>query len=111
MNRSAIDPQTFEDLKAATGAEFVAELVATFFEEAPTLLAELREAQAAGAAQRYCRAAHTLKTNAQTFGALALGEQARALELAALPAAPGALLALQAAYALAVADLERLRHG
>jgi HPt (histidine-containing phosphotransfer) domain-containing protein len=111
MSRSVIDLNTFEELQAAAGAEFVDELVGTFFEEAPTLLAELRDAQAGGDAQRFRRAAHSLKTNAQTFGAMALGEQARALELGALPAPAGALEALEAAYAQAAAALERLRHG
>ena len=40
MSRSVIDLNTFEELQAAAGAEFVDELVGTFFEEAPTLLAE-----------------------------------------------------------------------
>ncbi len=111
MSRSIIDLNTFEELQAAAGAEFVDELVGTFFEEAPTLLAELRDAQAGGDAQRFRRAAHSLKTNAQTFGALALGERARALELGSLPAPSGALEALEAAYAQAAAELERLRHG
>jgi HPt (histidine-containing phosphotransfer) domain-containing protein len=111
MNASVIDLPTYRELEEAAGAEFVAELVGTFLEEAPPLLAELREAQAAGAADRFKRAAHSLKTNAQTFGALRLGEQARALELGGLPADPAALDALDAAYAAAAATLDALRHG
>jgi HPt (histidine-containing phosphotransfer) domain-containing protein len=111
MNEAVIDMTTFSDLKDAAGAEFVDELIGTFFEEAPTLLSELRSARMAGDAVRWRRAAHTLKTNAQTFGAMALGDQARALEMAGLPASPGALDELDAVYATVVAALEGLRHG
>jgi HPt (histidine-containing phosphotransfer) domain-containing protein len=114
MNDVVIDSTTFLELQDAAGADFVDELLGTFFEEAPTLLSELRSAQAAGDTARWRRAAHTLKTNALTFGAMALGEQARALELSALPdgaAALEALDTLDAAYATAAAALEGLRHG
>jgi HPt (histidine-containing phosphotransfer) domain-containing protein len=111
MNASVIDMTTYRELEEAAGAEFVAELVGTFLEEAPPLLDELRAAQAAGAADRFKRAAHSLKTNAQTFGALRLGEQARAMELGGLPAGKAALDALDAAYAAAAAALDALRHG
>ena len=72
-----IDRSVFAELQATAGADFVVELVDTFFEEAPQMLAELRAALAAGAAERFRRAAHSLKTNANTFGAMALGAQAR----------------------------------
>jgi HPt (histidine-containing phosphotransfer) domain-containing protein len=79
-----IDTPTFAELQASAGAEFVAELVDTFAEEGPRLLAELGAAQAAGAAERFRRAAHALKSNGQTFGALQFAAQARALELGGL---------------------------
>ena len=111
MTTTTIDLATYEELKEAAGSDFVAELVGTFLEEAPTLLAELRAAQAEAADDRFRRAAHTLKTNALTFGATVLGEQARALELGGLPAETAALEALEATYAEAAAALEVLRHG
>ena len=83
MNHAPIDAATFAELKDTAGADFVADLVDTFVdEEAPQMLAELRAARAEGAAERFRRAAHSLKSNANTFGALQLGEMARALELA-----------------------------
>ena len=106
-----IDAQVFAELQEAAGADFVADLIGTFLEEAPALLAELHAACATGQADVFKRAAHSLKTNAQTFGAMALGEQARALELGSLPPAAGATAALDAAYAIAAAALEALRHG
>ena len=85
MNHPVIDPHTFDELQAHAGADFVIELVDTFAEEAPRLLTELRSALAAGAAERFRRAAHSLKSNSSTFGATGLADLARALELGGLP--------------------------
>ena len=111
MPDDPIDRRVFAELQATAGAEFVVELVDTFFEEAPPMLAELRAAWAAGAAERFRRAAHSLKTNAQTFGAMALAAQARTLELGGLPDHAGGIDALEAAYTQAAAALKELAHG
>jgi HPt (histidine-containing phosphotransfer) domain-containing protein len=111
MTSEPIDRQVFAELQATAGAEFVVELVGTFFEEAPQMFAELRGAHAAGAAERFRRAAHSLKTNASTFGASALAERARVLELGGLPADATGIDALEATYHVAAAALEALRHG
>lgn len=103
-----LDAATLDELRQAAGAEFVVELVQTFMEEAPIMLAELRTAQTSGQAQDFIRAAHSLKSNSQTFGAMALGEQARALELGGLPCEASALDALEAEYARAAASLVAL---
>jgi HPt (histidine-containing phosphotransfer) domain-containing protein len=115
MSTSAIDRATFAELQEAAGAEFVTELVDTFLEDAPALLAELRAARAAADADRFRRAAHSLKSNSQTFGATALGKLARALELGGLNADAAADMAaidtIDAAYAEAAAALKTLSHG
>jgi len=80
-----IDLTTFEQLQANVGTAFVVELVDTFGEEAPALLAELRSAQAAGDGERFRRAAHALKSNGNAFGALHFAAQARTLELGGMP--------------------------
>jgi HPt (histidine-containing phosphotransfer) domain-containing protein len=98
MSEPVIDPSTFEALKEAAGADFVVELVDTFLEEAPKMLEELRGARAAGAAETFRRAAHSLKSNANTFGALAFGAMARELELGGLVADASPLDALEAEY-------------
>jgi HPt (histidine-containing phosphotransfer) domain-containing protein len=108
---ATIDTTAFAELQATAGADFVVELVHTFFEEAPQMIAELRAAQAAGAAERFRRAAHSLKTNAQTFGASALAGQARTLELGGMPADADGIDALQAQYDTAVAALKALIDG
>ena len=101
-----IDDATFTELQATAGDDFVVELVGTFFEEAPQMLAELRAALDAGAADRFRRAAHSLKTNAHTFGAMALGAKARELELGGLPGNDAGIHALEASYAQAAATLK-----
>jgi histidine phosphotransfer protein HptB len=112
MTSAPIDPAIFAELKDTAGSDFVSDLVATFAdEEAPQMLAELRNALAAGSAERFRRAAHSLKSNAMTFGAVPLGELARALELGGLPASDAPLVALEAAYADAVEVLRELARG
>ena len=106
-----INRSVFAELRATAGADFVVELVDTFLEEAPPMIAELREALATGAADRFRRAAHSLKTNANTFGAIALGTRARELELGGLPADAGGIDALQALYDEATVVLKELARG
>lgn len=110
----AIDIAVFSELRDTTGSDFVRELVDTFLEEAPAMLADLRDALARGDADRFRRAAHSLKSNGNTFGALALGILARDLELAELPAVAArggqALAPITAAYERAAAELATLRN-
>jgi HPt (histidine-containing phosphotransfer) domain-containing protein len=114
MSEPAIDLAVFGALKETTGAEFALELVDTFLQEAPAMLRDLRDALATGDADKFRRVAHSLKSNSNTFGALALGAKARDLErasLSKLPANGEALLdALDAEYAGAAAALSGLRN-
>jgi HPt (histidine-containing phosphotransfer) domain-containing protein len=113
MSAAPIDADAFAELQASAGAEFVAELVDTFLEEAPRMLEELRSAAAAGRPDLLRRAAHSLKSNANTFGAAGLGSMARRLELEGLPAGAEetALAALGEEYARVAARLRELRDG
>lgn len=106
-----IDPTTFAELQATTGADFVVELVDTFAEEAPQMLAEMRAAHAAAAAERFRRAAHSLKSNSSTFGATRLAEMARALELGGLPDSAAPLDAVAAEVDVALSELRALARG
>jgi HPt (histidine-containing phosphotransfer) domain-containing protein len=103
-----IDLATYRELQATAGSDFVVELVDTFLEEAPTMLAALHAAQATGDAESFRRAAHSLKSNSLTFGALALGAAARALELGGI-GDPADVKALMAEYGLVAEALRRLR--
>jgi HPt (histidine-containing phosphotransfer) domain-containing protein len=113
MAAPIIDSGTFAELQASAGEDFVGELIDTLFEEAPTMLAELRRASAAGEADAFRRAAHSLKSNANTFGALALAALARELELGGLDAgkAADALARLDEEYRRVAAALAELRDG
>lgn len=106
-----IDAATFRDLQEAAGADFVVELVDTFLQDAPQLLAELRASLQAQAADRFRRAAHSLKSNGQTFGATEVARLARELELGGLPPDASGVDALQAAYGQAAAELKAMSRG
>jgi HPt (histidine-containing phosphotransfer) domain-containing protein len=108
---SEIDRQVFADLQATVGAEFVIELVDTFGEEAPQLLAELRAALADRNAEAFRRIAHALKSNANTFGATRFAELARGLELGGLPADDRGVQALASEFERALATLKELARG
>ena len=78
------------------------------------MLAELRGARAEGNAERFRRAAHSLKSNGRTFGAVKLTALAREFELKGLDADPtraAGLAALETEYACAAAELKALRNG
>lgn len=110
MNPSTVDQATFAELQATAGAEFVAELVEAYLEELPQMLAELRQAQAEGAEEPFRRAAHSIKSNCNTFGAFKMGEMARDLELGPLVKDVAAIDALDAEYALVATALKALCH-
>jgi len=112
---STIDRATFDALKQTTGPDFALELVDTFLQEAPSMLNELRSALAAADADKFRRAAHSLKSNANTFGALAFGAMARELELAGvakvIDSGPQAIDALTREYSRVAVALTELRHA
>jgi len=111
MTDDLIDLSTFGELRETVGAEFVGELVDAFLDEAPQMLAALRSALDEKATEAFRRAAHSLKTNAHTFGATALGARAKELELGGLPGDDAVLDELDAAFADAAAVLRSLRDG
>jgi histidine phosphotransfer protein HptB len=115
MDEPVIDRAVYAELRDTTGAKFLGELVDTFIEEGPSMLAELRGACADGNAERFRRAAHSLKSNGNTFGALKLAALAREFELKGLDPEPSrdaaALAALEAEYVRAAAELKTLRNG
>lgn len=84
MTDGPIDTAVMSDLQDTMGAEFASELVATFLDEGPAMLKELHEAITRGDADGFRRAAHSVKSNANVFGAGALADVARRLELAGL---------------------------
>ena len=79
-----LDTAALEALEAATGdPAFVAELVETFRRDAPKLLDTMRSSAVDGNGETLRRTAHTLKSNARTFGASSLAELCEELEATA----------------------------
>ena len=76
-----LDMNTFNTLKESTGADFIGELIDAFFEDAVTQMNDMKSAIAANDAETFRRAAHSLKSNAATFGATDLMALARELEM------------------------------
>jgi HPt (histidine-containing phosphotransfer) domain-containing protein len=94
--------------------EFLAELVATFLEESPAQLADLRTATADANAADVRRVAHTLKSNGATFGIVRLTQVCRELEHRAsegnLVGAEELVAAIDGALAEVRPTLEALTH-
>jgi HPt (histidine-containing phosphotransfer) domain-containing protein len=80
MSEALIDQATFNSLVELVGDDFIGELAQTFFEEAPGLLAEMGRALDDGDADAFRRAAHSLKSNGDSFGAVRVTSLARELE-------------------------------
>ena len=107
-----IDRSVIASLSESVGEDFVGELIETFVEEAPGMFAEMRQALSAGDADGFRRAAHSLKTNAKTFGANGLAEKAMELEYMArkeVLEVGERLEILEEAYRHAVRELKTLR--
>ena len=86
MSESALIDQTALDalLDSVGGdAEFVRELVAEYLDDSPCQFAAMRQALADGDADALRRAAHSVKSNSATFGAINLSRMCRELEYTA----------------------------
>jgi histidine phosphotransfer protein HptB len=81
----ALDMKIVDELRESVGGDqaFLAELIDEFLEDAPRQFDALRDAAAAGDAETARRAAHTLKSNARTFGASTLSSLLQQTEAAA----------------------------
>ena len=78
-----IDGATFEELKHMSGEDFINELIDAFLDDAPAMLENMKTALEAGDVESFRRNAHSLKSNANTFGAMELGALAKELEFMA----------------------------
>lgn len=108
-----IDRTTFDELKQMSGDDFINELIDTFLEDAPKMIAEMQTAHAANQAEVLRRAAHSMKSNANTFGAGELAALSKELEMLGkenkLVEAGSRLKALEEACAAACAELKGLK--
>src|SRR5687767_10101317 len=75
-----IDKAIFDELKQMSGADFINELIDAFLDDAPNMISQMQTALAAKDVESFRRNAHSLKSNANTFGALELAALAKELE-------------------------------
>ena len=75
-----IDRTIFDELKQMSGEGFINELIDTFLDDAPKMMQEMKSALNANDADSFRRAAHSMKSNAATFGASQLSGLAKELE-------------------------------
>jgi signal transduction histidine kinase/DNA-binding response OmpR family regulator/HPt (histidine-containing phosphotransfer) domain-containing protein len=112
----ALDPAALQGLLSLVGGEFasLAELIASFLDEAPRLLAELDQSVASGDAAGVRRVAHSLKSNGADFGAVAFAGLCRELEMMGkggeLSGAADLAARLGAEYAKVAAALRAVQH-
>ena len=83
IHMSLINQATFEELKQMSGDDFINELIDAFLDDAPDMLNNMKTALDAKDVESFRRNAHSLKSNANTFGATELGELAKELEFMA----------------------------
>jgi len=76
----ALDAGALDALRELGGEDFLGELIDTFLDDAPGVLAVLRRSLEEGDVDELRRAAHTLKSNGATFGAREFSELCRRLE-------------------------------
>ncbi len=83
MMTGVIEQSVLDELLASVGgdAAFLVELIDTYLADAPSQLAQLRAALAAGDADQFRRAAHTLKSSSASLGAQPLSATAKELEM------------------------------
>ncbi len=80
---SVIDKTTFEEIKQMSGEDFINELIDAFLDDAPNMFRNMQAALAVKDVEAFRRNAHSLKSNANTFGAIELGVLAKELEFMA----------------------------
>jgi histidine phosphotransfer protein HptB len=81
VSEAVIDDKTFTELKETMGADFIGELIDTYCDETPRLVAELEQALARADAEAFRRTAHSIKSSSASFGALPFAALARELEM------------------------------
>ena len=110
-----LDPPALERLLETIGDDrsLLAALIDTFLSDAPRLVETARRGLDHGQTDELRRAAHTLKSNAATFGATSLSEQSRQLEALArsgvLEGADGLIARIDAEYERVRIALEAVR--
>jgi HPt (histidine-containing phosphotransfer) domain-containing protein len=114
-NETLIDPEAIENLRALNpddGDGFLRDIVSIFLEDTPARIAELKQAFAAGDANKFTRAAHSIKGSSSNLGAKMLRSISEKLEhqsrAGALPDLSSVISELDVAYAATKNALEEI---
>lgn len=99
------DKKVIAELSDTMGADFAAELITTFLDDAPNMFADLGTAVSEQNPDAFRRAAHSIKSNAQVFGAVTLTNLARDMEMGELPDSATSVDKLQASFEQTAAAL------
>ncbi len=112
MPSTEIDRTVFEELKQMSGADFIGELIATYLEDAPQLIKDMKSSLKSNDAEVFRRAAHSFKSNSATFGANRLAMMAKELETLGrenkLNEIGGRLETLEEAYRVVAKELKEM---
>ena len=115
MTDAVIDREIFQALAEAVGEDFIGEMVEAFLEEGAQIVADLEKGLADRDINLFRRAAHSLKSNAATFGAMNLSRLSKELEEVArqgqLEGVTEKLVPLFEAYSNAEHALKELKNG
>lgn len=109
-----IDRAVLDGLLDSLGADpdFLAELLQTYFDDAPQQIAAMQAAAGIGDAEGLRRAAHSLKSTSTSFGAMRLAGACKELETLAkganLDQAISHIIQIEAAYAAAQSALKAI---
>jgi CheY-like chemotaxis protein len=112
---SVLDPAAFDNLLSMLGGEFayLEELIDSFLEDAPQLLAEIKQSIKAGDALGASRVAHSLKSNGADFGATVFSSLCKELEISGksgeMNGAADLLVQIEAEYGKLEAALRAVR--
>lgn len=107
-----ISPSAFAELKELSGEDLINELIDAFLDEAPRMIAAMQTGLEARDIESVRRNAHSMKSNADTFGAIELAAIAREVEDLARAGdlnVGNRLEALREAYRGASHELENMR--
>src|SRR5512133_3690546 len=83
MSETLFDREAFEMLKSMTDPAFLIELIDVYLSDSPELIEQMRAGLATGNIEQVRRAAHSLKSNSASFGAIRLTTVTRELEMIA----------------------------
>jgi len=81
MSDSPIQQATLDELIQSTDSDFVKDIIDTFLDDTPKMVAEMRQSLVTKDKEALQRAAHSLKSNSASFGAMLLSAQAKELEM------------------------------